>query len=92
MVAAAGKLLYIGRDIFKVNIEYIGGGITPHTKQGKERIRKVEQYANEYPKKRKSLYEQIMLAKFRIQAPTSRFTRACNNFKKICKIFKIIKQ
>jgi len=92
MVAAAGKLLYVGRDIFKVNIEYIGGGITPHTKQGKERIRKVEQYANEYPKKRKSLYEQIMLAKFRIQAPTSRFTRACNNFKKICKIFKIIKQ
>ena len=61
MVAAAGKLHYVATQILKTEVAYTGGGIVNYSKEGLDRIHRLEEYSANYKTMNKTIFERIML-------------------------------
>ncbi len=75
MVAAAGKIYYVITKIFGMNLYYCGGGLTPCSKKGTENIKKLEEYAKNYPQMSKGLMENLHLVTYKVMAKVKKIKR-----------------
>ena len=88
MIIAAGKLYYAAKEIFEIEVVFSGGGLVHNTKQGRERIDLIEQFAHNY--KPKGLYDKFAFFKLKTYCLLITLRKIFNKYNHITKLLKII--
>ena len=90
MIAAAGKLYYVARDIFGIEVAFCGGGLVNSTSKGQERIKLLQNYAKNYKTAKKPLIEKFYLFLLGYSSVLNNINRLFKLYKRTIKLIKIL--